>query len=83
VQNAYIESFNSRLRDECLSQHWFASLSHMRSVVDTWRDDYNHRLAHRDPNTFPHLPDSFDVSRVESNARPFPQTPAYVPLIIS
>ena len=32
VQNAYIESFNSRFRDECLSQHWFASLSHMRSV---------------------------------------------------
>ena len=28
VQNAYIESFNSRFRDECLSQHWFASLSH-------------------------------------------------------
>ena len=29
VQNAYIESFNSRLRDECLSQHWFASLSQL------------------------------------------------------
>ncbi|MBL0418714.1 transposase, partial [Ramlibacter sp. AW1] len=39
VQNAYIESFNSRFRDECLSQHWFASLSHMRSVIDNWRDD--------------------------------------------
>ena len=46
VQNAYIESFNSRLRDECLSQHWFASLSHMRSVIDNWRDDYNHRRPH-------------------------------------
>ena len=41
VQNAYIESFNSRFRDECLSQHWFASLSHMRSVIDNWRNDYN------------------------------------------
>lgn len=40
VQSAYTESFNSRFRDECLSQHWFASLSHMRSVVDNWRDDY-------------------------------------------
>jgi putative transposase len=39
VQNAYVESFNSRFRDECLSQHWFASLSHMRSVIDNWRDD--------------------------------------------
>lgn len=46
VQNAYIESFNSRFRDECLSQHWFASLSHMRSVIDNWRDDYNHRRPH-------------------------------------
>ena len=46
VQNAYIESFNSRFRDECLSQHWFASLSHMRSVVDNWREDYNHHRPH-------------------------------------
>ena len=46
VQNAYIESFNSRLRDECLSQHWFASLSHMRSVLDSWRQDYNHHRGH-------------------------------------
>jgi putative transposase len=46
VQNAYVESFNSRLRDECLSQHWFASLSHMRSVIDAWRDDYNHHRPH-------------------------------------
>lgn len=46
VQNAYIESFNSRFRDECLSQHWFASLSHMRSVIDNWREDYNHRRPH-------------------------------------
>ena len=46
VQNAYIESFNSRFRDECLSQHWFASLSHMRSVIDNWRDDYNHHRPH-------------------------------------
>jgi putative transposase len=46
VQNAYIESFNSRFRDECLSQHWFASLSHMRSVIANWRDDYNHHRGH-------------------------------------
>ena len=46
MQNAYIESFNGRFRDECLSQHWFASLSHMRSVIDAWRDDYNHHRPH-------------------------------------
>jgi transposase InsO family protein len=43
VQNAYVESLNSRFRDECLSQHWFASLSHMRSVIDNWRQGYNCR----------------------------------------
>lgn len=46
VQNAYIESFNSRFRDESLSQRWFASLSHMRSVRDNWREDYNHHRPH-------------------------------------
>jgi transposase InsO family protein len=46
VQNAYVESFNSRFRDECLSQHWFASLSHMRSVIENWREDYNHHRPH-------------------------------------
>lgn len=40
VQNAYIDSFNSRYRHECLSQHWFASLSHMRSVLDNRREYY-------------------------------------------
>ncbi len=46
VQNAFIESFNSRFRDECLSQHGFASLSHMRSVIDNWREDDNHHRPH-------------------------------------
>jgi putative transposase len=46
VQNAYIESLNSRFRDECLSQHWFASLNHMRSVIDNWRQGYNHSRPH-------------------------------------
>lgn len=46
VQNAYIESFNSRFRDECLSQHWFASLSHLRSVIEAWREDYNEHRPH-------------------------------------
>ena len=46
VQNAYIESFNSRFCDECLSQYWFASLRHMRSVIHNWREDYNHHRPH-------------------------------------
>jgi len=40
-QNAYVESFNSRLRDECLNEHWFTSLEHARAVIETWRCEYN------------------------------------------
>jgi len=40
-QNAYIESFNGRLRDECLNEHWFTSLLHARAVIETWRREYN------------------------------------------
>jgi putative transposase len=41
VDNAFIESFNGRLRDECLNQNWFMSLGHARRVVEEWRVDYN------------------------------------------
>jgi putative transposase len=40
-QNAYIESFNGRLRDECLNEHWFVSLAHAKAVVEAWRREYN------------------------------------------
>ena len=40
-QNAYIESFNGRFRDECLNEHWFTSLRHAKVIIDTWRHEYN------------------------------------------
>jgi putative transposase len=40
-QNAYIESFNGRFRDECLNEHWFTSVAHARAVIETWRREYN------------------------------------------
>ncbi len=40
-QNAYVESFNGRLRDECLNEHWFTSLPHARTVIEAWRREYN------------------------------------------
>jgi len=40
-QNAYVESFNGRLRDECLNEHWFFSLGQARETIETWRLDYN------------------------------------------
>ena len=40
-QNAYVESFNGRLRDECLNEDWFTSLAHARTVIENWRREYN------------------------------------------
>jgi len=41
VENAFAESFNSRLRDECLNDSWFMSVRHAREVIEAWRKDYN------------------------------------------
>ena len=46
VQNAFIESFNARLRDECLNEHWFLSLADARRIVEAWRMDYNGNRPH-------------------------------------
>jgi putative transposase len=46
IQNAYIESFNARLRDECLNQNWFVSLEEARRVIEQWREDYNQQRPH-------------------------------------
>ena len=46
-QNAYIESFNGRLRDECLNEHWFTSLAHARVVIEAWRREYNEERPKR------------------------------------
>jgi putative transposase len=40
-QNAFVESFNGRLRDECLNETLFASIAHAREVLAIWQDDYN------------------------------------------
>lgn len=41
TQNAFVESFNGRLRDACLNEHLFDRLSEARSIIETWRMDYN------------------------------------------
>jgi len=46
-QNAYVESFNGRLRDECLNEHWFTSLLHARIVIENWRREYNEERPKR------------------------------------
>lgn len=46
TDNAFIESFNGRLRQECLNQNWFTSLDDARQIVEAWRQDYNHERPH-------------------------------------
>ena len=46
TQNAYIESFNSKFRDECLNDHYFNNLAHARSLIAAWRHDYNEARPH-------------------------------------
>lgn len=40
-QNAYIESFNSCFRNECLNEHWFFNLRHARRLIEAWQKEYN------------------------------------------
>jgi len=40
-QNAFIESFNGRFRDECLNEHWFLNLDHAKVIIEAWRKEYN------------------------------------------
>ncbi|ANA35842.1 IS3 family transposase ISDet2 [Ralstonia mannitolilytica] len=46
VENAYIESFNGRFRDECLNEHWFVSMRHARQLIEEWRIEYNTERPH-------------------------------------
>lgn len=57
MQNGYIESFNGRLRDECLNANWFSTLADARLKIEAWRQDYNDErphssLGYRTPRVF-------------------------------
>lgn len=46
MQNGFMESFNGRLRDECLNEHLFTSYRHAREIIEDWRADYNLNRPH-------------------------------------
>ena len=50
MQNGFVESFNGKLRDECLNETLFEDLHHVRDVLASWRDDYNHVRPHSSLN---------------------------------
>lgn len=53
VENAYIESFNGKFRDECLNEHWFASLAEARVMIEAWRLEYNLERPHSSLGNIP------------------------------
>ena len=53
VQNAHIESFNGRLRNECLSMEWFTGLREARQVIEEWRREYNQLRPHSSLDNLP------------------------------
>jgi len=79
-ENAYIESFNGKFRDECLNEHWFLTLAHARSIIEAWRLEYNTERPHsslgnRTPEEFANSRRTQDEERVsltaDSNASPY------------
>jgi len=66
AQNAYAESFNGRLRDECLNANWFTSLSDARRKIESWRQDYNELRPHSSLNYLP--PAEFARTKTEMRA---------------
>jgi putative transposase len=46
MQNGVVESFNGKLRDECLNEHVFTSLAEARRIIEAWRIDYNEMRPH-------------------------------------
>jgi putative transposase len=46
TENGHIESFNGKLRDECLNTSCFMSLAHAKDTIEAWRVDFNHYRPH-------------------------------------
>ena len=60
IENAYVESFNGKFRDECLNEHWFLNMVDAQIQIEAWRIDYHtvrpHRsLQNRTPDQFAQL----------------------------
>ena len=50
MQNGFMESFNGRLRVECLNEHSFTSYRNAQHIIETWRTDYNQNRPHTSLN---------------------------------
>ena len=82
MQNGHVESFNGKLRDECLNAHWFTSLRQARNIIESWRTDYNKvrphsALGYVTPNEFASWSSASFAVGILSNttAKPGPGNP--------
>ena len=66
IQNAFVEVFNARFRDECLNEHWFTGLPDARQTIETWRRDYNQVRPHSSLGNL--TPDAFARGTTERAA---------------
>jgi putative transposase len=78
IQNAHIESFNARLRDECLNEHVFVSLADARVKIEKWRIEYNRERPHSSlgkltPEKFAARATDPESSVLARTARPVPE----------
>jgi putative transposase len=78
MQNGHIESFNGRLRDECLNASWFLNLADAKRKIETWRLEYNadrphSSLAYRTPAEFAQVCSAL-TSRMAANPPDRPST---------
>ncbi|HKZ97907.1 MAG TPA: IS3 family transposase, partial [Hyphomicrobiaceae bacterium] len=79
-QNGFMESFNGKLRDECLNEHVFSSLAEARRIIEAWRIDYNEvrphsSLGYQTPNEFAAAWQAAAEKENEPDATPRPATP--------
>jgi putative transposase len=64
TQNAFIESFNGKFRDECLNESSFASLQEARDIIESWRIDYNDQRPHGSLGQL--MPNAFAATQINS-----------------
>jgi len=74
-ENAYIESFNGKFREERLNQYWFISMEQARHIIEDWRNEYNTERSHRylgnlTPEEFARNKDRAFLT-ADSNASPY------------
>jgi len=85
VENCYIESFNARLRDECLNENWFWNLAQAREKIEEWRKDYNQvrphsALGYRTPEEFAGKIKTFSGGEKPSGAPLHDAAPGQTPM---